>query len=89
MKPLEALPAEVRRVARFRMTCCAADAVPIAVLIRWDKAASLRSDAWVEVRGEVRRETVAGREVTVIDVDPAARDGDGVREIEPPENPYL
>lgn len=89
LKRTAALPEDVARMARFRMTCCAADATPIAVLVRGAGAATMRTDAWVEVRGTVERQMIAGRQATVIVVDPATRPSDGIREVDPPERPYI
>lgn len=89
LKPLDGLPADVARIARFRMTCCAADAMPIVVLVRGPEAASLRADSWVEVRGTVRREMIVGRETTVLVVDPETNPHDGIQEVPPPKNQYI
>jgi len=80
---------DLMSIARFKITCCAADATPVAVAVRWADAARLRNDTWVEVRGAVERQTVKGREVTVIVVDPAEREKDGVLEVEAPDQPYI
>jgi uncharacterized repeat protein (TIGR03943 family) len=89
MKPSGLMPEGTARVARFRMTCCAADAMPIAVVVRAAGASTLRADAWVEVRGAVERQRIAGHETTVIVVDPTVRPNDGIREIAAPQNPYI
>jgi uncharacterized repeat protein (TIGR03943 family) len=89
LKPMEGLPTDVVRIARFRMACCAADALPIVVLVRGPEVASLRVDSWVEVRGTVRREMIAGRETTVLVVDPETCPHDGIQEVPPPKNQYI
>lgn len=83
------LPEDVVRVARFRMTCCAADALPIAVLVRGDQARRFKSDTWIEVRGTVERQMIAGRELTVIVVPPDTKDGKFIMEVAAPANPYI
>jgi len=65
------------QLARFSIFCCAADAVPYVVRVRGRGAAPER-DAWVRVRGTVRRE--AGGLVLVAEQVTPAR---------PPANPYL
>jgi len=76
-------------IARFKITCCAADATPVGVAVRWADAAKFGNDTWIEVRGAVERQTIRGREVTVIVVDPSARPKDGVLEVEAPDQPYI
>ena len=83
------MPDDLMSIARFKITCCAADATPVAVAVRWADAAKFGNDTWVEVRGAVERQTVKGREVTVIVVDPAERAKDGVLEVEAPDQPYI
>jgi uncharacterized repeat protein (TIGR03943 family) len=70
------LPADQFLLVRFRMICCAADAQPVAVPVRWADAASLKENAWVKVFGQ----TDHGARALVAD------------EVEPtkePGNPYL
>lgn len=38
-------------VSRFVISCCAADAAPLGLMVRWPESAGLASDAWVEVKG--------------------------------------
>jgi len=76
-------------IARFKITCCAADATPVGVAVRTPDAKTYTSDTWIEVRGAVERQTIRGREVTVIAVDPAEREKDGVLEVEVPDKPYI
>jgi uncharacterized repeat protein (TIGR03943 family) len=45
------LPADQFLLVRFRMTCCAADATPVAVPVRWADAAGLNENDWVHVFG--------------------------------------
>jgi uncharacterized repeat protein (TIGR03943 family) len=70
------LPADQFLLVRFRMICCAADAQPVAVPVRWAQAASLKENAWVKVFGQ----TDHGVRALIAD------------EVEPtkePGNPYL
>jgi len=70
------LPADQFLLVRFKMTCCAADATPIAVPVRWSGAASLKDGGWVKVFGKT---------------DPAAKVlvADEVEPAKEPANPYL
>ncbi|MFN8459557.1 MAG: TIGR03943 family protein [Anaerolineae bacterium] len=38
-------------VSRFVISCCAADATPMGLMVRWPESTGLVSDAWVEVKG--------------------------------------
>jgi len=83
------MPDDVVGVARFQITCCAADAQPIPVPIRVSNAATFDADTWVEIRGVVERQDIRGRKTTVVVVDPAKRPADGVRLIKKPGNEYI
>jgi uncharacterized repeat protein (TIGR03943 family) len=73
---------DLLQVARFKMTCCAADAVPITLHVRWPQAAQLQSDTWVRILGTARRETLDGRAAVVIDAET-------VQETATPSMPYM
>ena len=40
-------------LVRFKMWCCAADAYPVSLPIRWEQATEVEKDRWVRVRGMV------------------------------------
>jgi len=61
---------------RFKITCCAADATPVAVPVRWAGAASLKDRTWVKVSGQTN---AAAKAVVADKVEPARE----------PSNPYL
>lgn len=44
----------VTRLARMRISCCAADASPVVVDLEHPRVADLPEDAWLEVTGELR-----------------------------------
>jgi putative membrane protein len=69
-------------VSRFAVTCCAADAVAIGVLVRWADAAGLQDNSWVRVTGAVSAGKHQGRDIPVIDAE-------FVEGIAPPAQPYL
>lgn len=69
-------------VYRFLMTCCAADAMPLAVAVDAGQSAPSRNDQWVRVEGTFRIEEIDGISVPIVEeavVDP----------VETPEMPYL
>lgn len=71
-------------VARFVMSCCAADAQAIGLVVQWDDAATLREDRWVRVRGTIAIGEFDGALVPII-----IADDQGVEAIDQPQNPYL
>jgi uncharacterized repeat protein (TIGR03943 family) len=83
------MPDDVIGVARFQITCCAADAQPIPVPVRVSNAADFKADTWIEVRGVVERQDIRGRQTTVVVVDPKARPADGILLIKRPRNEYI
>ncbi|MFN8457737.1 MAG: TIGR03943 family protein [Anaerolineae bacterium] len=38
-------------VSRFVISCCAADAAPLGLVVRWPESTGLANDAWVEIKG--------------------------------------
>ena len=69
-------------IYRFVITCCAADALPVAMFLDIVDTAGLEEGSWVEVEGEFTTFTQNGKTVPVI-TEPV------VRRIEPPAEPYL
>lgn len=67
---------------RFVMTCCAADAQPVAVVLKADDLADLAEDQWIRVTGTARLTEVDGRERPLLTAE-------SVEKIDPPSNPYL
>lgn len=69
-------------VSRFIVTCCAADASGVAMLVDWPDAAQLAENAWVRVRGPVRAAKLNGQPmplIAAVTVEPT----------EQPEHPYM
>ena len=69
-------------VYRFLITCCAADAIPLAVAVDSDQAAVIATDQWVRVEGDFHLRLVGDDAIPVVEdavVDPVA----------PPRFPYL
>ena len=79
----ESLPAGTVGLYRFVIVCCAADAIPVQVVLRSHDAAELPNDGWVRVEGTVGSANAAdGAPVAVVD---AQR----VTTIPAPSDPYL
>ena len=74
----ERFPAGTFMVSRFLLSCCAADASPIGLAVRWPEADFLDDDAWVWVSGaflvetflEERMPILVAAEVTAADQPP-------------------
>lgn len=47
----ERFAADEFMVSRFVISCCAADAAPLGLVVRWPESGSLAEDQWVEVKG--------------------------------------
>ena len=77
------LPDDLFLGVRFKMTCCAADAMPIEILVRWKNAPAIEDDSWVKVLGVARRESLNGHPAVVLTADEVAIQKD------PPEQPYI
>jgi len=69
-------------VARFMVTCCAADAAAVAAAVIWPDATGLVDNTWVRVRGTLDVTSYAGRPLPLIDavsVEPTSE----------PDHPYM
>jgi putative membrane protein len=73
-------------VARFVMSCCAADAQAIGLVVNWPDAQTLKEDTWVRVRGTIQVGEFDGALAPLITAD----DGkEGVQTVDQPRTPYL
>jgi uncharacterized repeat protein (TIGR03943 family) len=77
------LPANYILLARFIITCCAADAYPVGfpVKLKAGEAAKYQADTWFKVEGKMITETLKGKRQLVIEAS-------GLKEIPKPANPY-
>lgn len=78
----EKLGADHFYVARYVITCCAADGVSVGMPVIWPGGTALPADDWVRVRGSLGSTTVVG----------GARPAIVATTVEPvtqPQNPYL
>jgi uncharacterized repeat protein (TIGR03943 family) len=69
-------------VSRFIISCCAADAYAVGMIVDWPDVASLKGDVWVKVSGPV--EAVSFDNGT----SPLIR-AEAVEIVSPPDQPYL
>ena len=71
-------------LARFVLTCCAADAYPVGLPVKLKQAQSrkeFKEDSWLEIQGKMATETISGkRQLTII--------ADSMKKISQPKNPY-
>jgi uncharacterized repeat protein (TIGR03943 family) len=69
-------------VARFVLTCCAADAYPVGIPVELTgDRAEYPPDSWITVRGEMATETLDAQRRLVIQ-------SAAVQAVPEPENPY-
>ena len=69
-------------VARFMVTCCAADSAAVAAAVIWPDSVELVDNTWVRVRGTIDITEYAGRPLPLIDavsVEPTSE----------PDHPYM
>jgi uncharacterized repeat protein (TIGR03943 family) len=78
----EALGENQFLVSRFVVSCCAADAFALGMVVEWEEAAALPQDAWALVKGRVNSVTLNGRVVPLIEAE-------SVQIVPVPEQPYL
>lgn len=76
------LPANQFIVSRFVITCCAADASAIGMIVTWDQSSSLKDSAWIEVKGPVQSAELGGQPIPMIQAVL-------VQPVQQPQQPYL
>lgn len=69
-------------VSRFILSCCVADASPVSLMVRWQGAAQLESDAWVRVKGRLTVVDRLGRPLPLVEAS-------SVVTVTAPTQPYL
>ncbi len=69
-------------VSRFAISCCAADAAAVGLLVQSEQAAGLKTDAWVRVTGALSVGEFAGEKLPVITAE-------AIEPTDQPEHPYL
>ncbi|MFB9327585.1 TIGR03943 family putative permease subunit [Paenibacillus aurantiacus] len=78
----EAMKADQFAVSRFAMNCCSADSLPYGLVATFDKAASLRKDAWVKVSGTLEEGQYDGETILQLLVT-------HIESIRTPDSPYV
>jgi uncharacterized repeat protein (TIGR03943 family) len=78
----ETFPPTTFMVARFVISCCAADAAAIGLPVIWDDAPELAEDTWVRVRGAFELGEFGGNLVPILHAETVER-------VPEPEHPYL
>jgi putative membrane protein len=69
-------------VYRFLVTCCAADAMPLAIAVDSDRTGVLANDQWVRVDGTFELRQINGKQVPVLE-------NAVIQKINAPKSPYL
>lgn len=78
----EELPAGYLMISRFIITCCAADAYPVGLPVKFEgDRADYPADTWLRVNGEMITETLNGQRQLVIQAQ-------NLESIPEPRNPY-
>jgi putative membrane protein len=78
----ETLPAGEIAVYRFVVVCCAADAMPVELVVNSPKTAGFKNDDWIRIGGILQIEVMNGKRVPVIEADK-------IDPIPAPDEPYL
>ncbi|MFN8412926.1 MAG: TIGR03943 family protein [Anaerolineales bacterium] len=69
-------------VSRFVISCCAADAFSLGMIVNWQDASKLKNDSWVLVKGPLSSTRLHDQTVPVVDAV-------SVEIVPVPEQPYL
>jgi uncharacterized repeat protein (TIGR03943 family) len=78
----ERFAADQFMVARFVVSCCAADAAPLGLIVQWPDSQTLTDDQWVEVAGHIEPGRFAGEAMPILIAD-------SITPTDIPERPYL
>ena len=60
------LPSDQFIVSRFVITCCAADASAIGMIVTWNQNSSLKESAWIDVKGPIQSAELGGQPIPLI-----------------------
>ncbi|MGZ0879382.1 TIGR03943 family putative permease subunit [Priestia megaterium] len=69
-------------VARFGISCCAADASVYGLLSTLENASTLKKDTWVHIKGIIQKTKYNGEDAPYVQVQQ-------IESIHPPDNPYV
>lgn len=76
------LPEDLFMCYRYLITCCAADALPVFVFVRYPEAGTIKNDQWIEAKGVFS--LIENEKITVPSIQT-----ESVRYVEEPPFPYL
>ena len=77
-----AYPEDTFLLARITLSCCVADASAIGLPVRYEGAAALAADQWVQVRGRFRLSNFGDERLPVLEAEE-------ILSVELPEQPYI
>jgi uncharacterized repeat protein (TIGR03943 family) len=69
-------------VGRFVISCCAADAAPLGLVVHWPETSTLENDQWVEVSGRFQAGEFDGEPMPILMADK-------ITPTDVPDQPYL
>lgn len=69
-------------LARYAITCCAADAQVAGLLCRFPDSQEIPDDQWLRVKGQITVEAYQGSEIPMVDAN-------SVQTVQTPGNPYV
>jgi uncharacterized repeat protein (TIGR03943 family) len=78
------LPEGQAKLFRFQMVCCAADAIPVWILLERADMIEAANDTWLQVSGTLKRASINGNEVASIAIETA-----DIKPTPPPSEQYL
>ncbi len=82
MSKTPGLPDDTYVIFRFVVVCCAADAQPLAVMIKGPRLDGVADETWLKVEGPLKSIELGGQPAILIEAETAAPTS-------PPANPYL
>lgn len=78
----EGLPNNQFLLSRFAITCCAVDASPVGLVVRYDWRGKYKQDDWLKINGRFAIDEATGTQMLVIVPE-------DVNKISVPDNPYV
>jgi len=63
------IPENTFKIFRFVIICCAADALPLWILVNSEESQNLENETWVKVEGKFKIKKINGRQIPNIDAE--------------------
>ncbi len=82
MSETPGLPEDSYVIFRFLIVCCAADAQPLAVMIRGNRPAGVSDEKWLQVEGVLKSTDINGNVAVIIEAEK-------IVPVSAPKNPYM